>query len=64
MDVGADLGRVDNTVFFYEDVVTNVEREKSHPVTGELFVQAFAGQAELPTTLPEPVTLRRLPVPA
>lgn len=31
MDVGANLGRVDNTVLFYEHVITNVEREKSDP---------------------------------
>lgn len=33
--IGADLGRVDNTVLFYEDMVTNVQREESHPATGE-----------------------------
>lgn len=53
VDVGADLGCVDNAVLFYEDVVTDVEREKSHPVTGELFVQVFAGRAEQPATRPE-----------
>lgn len=39
MHIGADLGRVDNTVLFYEDMVTNVKREESNPATGEyLFV--------------------------
>lgn len=39
MDVGANLGRVDNTVLFYEHVITNVEREKSDPATEESFTQ-------------------------
>lgn len=38
MHIGADLGRVDNTVLFYENMVTNVQREESHPATGEVFV--------------------------
>ncbi|KAL2299137.1 hypothetical protein Nmel_014755 [Mimus melanotis] len=37
--IGADLGSIDNAVLFYEDMVTNVQREESHPATGEdLFV--------------------------
>ena len=46
MDIGANLGCVDNTVLFYEDMITNVEREKSHPVTGELFVQVYNRQTD------------------
>lgn len=38
MHIGADLGRVDNTVLFYEDMVTNVQREESHSATQEYFV--------------------------
>lgn len=47
VDIGANLGCVDNTVLFYEDMITNVEREKSHPVTGELFVQLYNIQTDL-----------------
>lgn len=39
MDVGANLGCVDNTVLFYEHVITDVEREKSNPVAEESFIQ-------------------------
>lgn len=31
MDIGANLGCIDNTILFYEDMITNVEREKSNP---------------------------------
>lgn len=39
VNIGADLGCIDHTVLFYEDMITNVEREKSHPARGEVFVQ-------------------------
>jgi len=39
VDIGANLGCIDNTILFYEDMITNVEREKSNPATGETFVQ-------------------------
>lgn len=35
VDIGADLGCIDNTVFFYKDMITNVEREESNPGKGE-----------------------------
>lgn len=38
VDIGANLGCIDNTILFYEDMITNVEREKSNPTTGETFV--------------------------
>lgn len=47
VDIGANLGCIDNTVLFYEDVITDVEWEKSHPATGELFVQVYNRQTNL-----------------
>jgi len=44
VDVGANLGRIDNAVLFYEDMITDVEGEKSHPATGELVVQVHSTQ--------------------
>lgn len=47
VDVGTDLGRVDNTVLLYEDVIANVKREKSHPVMGEGFVPVYNAQTDV-----------------
>lgn len=50
MHIGADLGRIDNTVLFYEHVVTNVQREESHPATGEYL---FVSNKQTDTARPE-----------
>lgn len=39
VDIGANLGCIDNTVLLYEDMITNVERKESNPATGESFIQ-------------------------